>query len=85
MLGERLRKVVHQTEFKAVPGHTLTVSVGIAYRGTGRLDECFERADLALYAAKAAGRNRVVVWSPDLALGNPSARPEAAAPVQPPR
>ncbi|WP_339097707.1 diguanylate cyclase [Deinococcus sp. VB343] len=37
MLGERLRKVVHQTEFKAVPGHTLTVSVGIAYRGTGRL------------------------------------------------
>lgn len=85
MLGERLRKVVHQTEFTAVPGHTLTVSVGIAYRGTGRLDECFERADLALYAAKAAGRNRVVVWSPDLALGTPPANLEAAASVQPPR
>jgi diguanylate cyclase (GGDEF)-like protein len=40
-----------------------TVSVGIATRTSGQkelVDDLFERADKALYAAKAAGRNRVI-------------------------
>ena len=40
----------------------VTLSIGVAlYRSGESTDTCFERADQALYAAKHAGRNRVVV------------------------
>ena len=50
----------------------ITVSIGIAVDGVlGRdpdtaLTELLRRADSALYAAKSAGRDRCVVWEPDL-------------------
>ncbi|MEZ5313310.1 MAG: diguanylate cyclase [Thermoanaerobaculia bacterium] len=61
-LAERVRRrietglAVH--EGRAVP---LTVSVGVAAGTTGEgVSALLERADRALYAAKAAGRNRVI-------------------------
>jgi diguanylate cyclase (GGDEF)-like protein len=61
--GERLREAVEAHEFIA-GGETLvvTVSVGAAQRCdlTPDPDAMLKRADEAVYAAKAAGRNRVV-------------------------
>ena len=63
MIAERLRLEVEMTPF-TVSGNTLpvTVSIGIA-EWTGPDDTpkaIMRRADLALYSAKHAGRNRVV-------------------------
>jgi diguanylate cyclase len=42
----------------------VTISIGVAeYRPSETPDECFKRADQALYSAKHAGRNRVMVAS----------------------
>jgi len=63
-VAEKLRR---QIEARAMPGGQeqpngrLTISVGVAaLRDGDELDELLERADRALYAAKGAGRNRVV-------------------------
>ncbi|MFC5473175.1 GGDEF domain-containing protein [Paraherbaspirillum soli] len=46
-------------------GIVLTTSIGITdFRAGESVKEAFQRADMALYAAKAAGRNRVMI-SPD--------------------
>jgi diguanylate cyclase (GGDEF)-like protein len=46
----------------------ITVSIGVADFDITepQLDSMFQRADVALYAAKANGRNRTEVWSPNL-------------------
>ncbi len=46
----------------------VTVSVGIAFAGDAELSaqELIRRADLAMYAAKQAGRGVVVEWTPSL-------------------
>ncbi|HWV58830.1 MAG TPA: diguanylate cyclase [Longimicrobiales bacterium] len=47
----------------------VTLSIGVAAAiadGMMTPDELLRRADAALYAAKATGRNRVVQWSPEL-------------------
>jgi diguanylate cyclase (GGDEF)-like protein len=60
--GERLRQAVAQSPFMAgdlvLP---LTVSIGLAVlqEADANFDSMLRRADEALYAAKAAGRNRV--------------------------
>ena len=62
--GERLRQAVAQAPFTAgdlvLP---LTVSIGLAVlrADDAHFDSLLRRADEALYAAKAAGRNRVEV------------------------
>jgi diguanylate cyclase (GGDEF)-like protein len=59
-VGERLRAAVERSR---PAGVEVTLSVGVAAR-TGKAlhyDELYRRADRALYAAKAAGRNRVAV------------------------
>ena len=65
-LAERLRLAV-ASEF-ATTKPSLTVSCGIAIHRPGitksRRDDLFGAADRALYAAKAAGRNRVEVADP---------------------
>lgn len=63
--AERLCRRVEATSTSWLPsGEPVTVSVGVASVGAepcGAMD-LVARADKALYAAKAAGRNRVVRW-----------------------
>ena len=62
-LGERLRAVVSETPFRVEERELpITISVGLS-TSSGSQDEVedlLERADKALYAAKRAGRNRVM-------------------------
>ncbi len=63
--GERIRKeigAVGEILEKRFHGHPLTVSIGIASIEKEMLkkEELIDKADLALYAAKNSGRNRVV-------------------------
>ena len=47
----------------ATTGRSTTLSAGVAlHEGTVHVDETFERADQALYRAKAAGKNRAQMW-----------------------
>jgi two-component system cell cycle response regulator len=65
-IAERIRERVEAEQFpihrnsRAIP---VTVSIGVASRRAGDMSsaEMMKRADDALYRAKAAGRNRVIV------------------------
>jgi diguanylate cyclase (GGDEF)-like protein len=59
-VGERLRQAVRE---RRPAGVAVTISVGVAVSKTGPLDtdELVGLADAALYLAKAAGRDRVMV------------------------
>ncbi len=72
VITNRLRERIaqHRFDLPAVHGEALTVngtvSIGIAaYRSDDTLATLLGRADLALYQAKAGGRNRVCVAGPD--------------------
>jgi len=69
-VAEQLRQHMLGTTWPA--GLQVTASFGVAqYRAPEPLDDAIERADKALYLAKQAGRNRVVVdGDPLLAAGN---------------
>ena len=63
---ERVRAAVHdlRIEHSGDPDGVLTISAGIAASTDGHragTEELLKEADLALYAAKAAGRNRVAL------------------------
>ncbi len=65
-VGERFRLAVETSEVDADGARIrYTVSGGVATMDeeVAGLDELIKRADAALYAAKAAGRNRIEVWS----------------------
>jgi diguanylate cyclase (GGDEF)-like protein/putative nucleotidyltransferase with HDIG domain len=77
VLGERLRVAVRRAfDGEPVP---LTLSFGIAsFPSHGETGESLLRsADQALYAAKALGRDRSVIHSPEIAGARPAARPPA--------
>jgi diguanylate cyclase (GGDEF)-like protein len=59
-LAEKLREVVGGAP---IAGQAITMSFGVAVSGAGGfdLDAQYARADAAMYAAKAAGRDRVAV------------------------
>ncbi len=66
LVAERLLEVLRQPyDMREEIGRelSLTASVGIAFGLRGSADELLRDADIALYEAKAAGRNRYVVFS----------------------
>ena len=59
-LAERLREAIAGHDFGITQGR-VTASLGVAeYRDNDSIDAFIERADRGLYAAKRAGRNRVL-------------------------
>ena len=80
--AERVRKAFEQAS--ALPGAhaTATVSIGIACGSpSAKVDDLIARADLALYKAKANGRNRIEA-AEEAVAGAPEGaeRPEASLP-----
>jgi len=80
-VAEKLRKFVEDVVFKEYPDLHVTISIGVASteetyedesKEEGRIDRMFDeyvrRSDSAVYSAKKTGRNKVVVWTPDLEL-----------------
>ena len=68
--AERIRKAIEVSQF--IGGIRMTASFGVAScLSTDSWDDWLQRADTALYQAKALGRNRVVT---EMALGVPSER-----------
>lgn len=61
---EAFRQAVTRLEFPEVPQLAVTASFGVAEPGTGTASsvQLLAQADTALYDAKAAGRNCVVLW-----------------------
>jgi diguanylate cyclase (GGDEF)-like protein len=68
ILSERLRKQFSELKFENLA--PITVSLGIAtYPLDGsELEDLIKKADSAMYAAKRAGRNKVVKYTPDIEL-----------------
>ncbi len=65
-MAERLRQAIAAIAIPLRPGQpplTLTASLGIAERSADEatVEKVLARADLALYRAKAHGRNQVMV------------------------
>jgi diguanylate cyclase (GGDEF)-like protein len=76
----RLRAELESLEHRVAGGDAfpVTVSIGIAeLEGSLSVEDVLDRADRALFAAKAAGRNRVVVWEP--AMAGTGAMPHSGA------
>jgi diguanylate cyclase (GGDEF)-like protein len=63
MIVERVRAEVARHDWSTIsPGLTVTVSAGISSLGAGEaVEDTIRRCDVALYEAKAAGRNRTMV------------------------
>jgi diguanylate cyclase (GGDEF)-like protein len=66
-VAEKLRLVVKDAPLAGGQVRGLTLSAGVAStRGGETVEQLFDRADRALYSAKNTGRDRVVIWSPEL-------------------
>ncbi len=74
IFAERIRETIEKTAYN-YKEHQLktTVSIGVycldqehAKQSQNNIDEIIHRADLALYEAKATGRNKVTVFNPKL-------------------
>jgi len=66
-LAERLCQQLSERAIEGVQPTRLTVSVGVAARDAdvATLNDLLRRADIALYAAKKQGRNRVEIYDPN--------------------
>ncbi|VUS95972.1 GGDEF domain-containing protein [Klebsiella spallanzanii] len=61
-IAERIRQTVSETREELPERMTISMGVFTAYNADVTAEECVKRADTAMYEAKNAGRNRVVVW-----------------------
>ena len=64
LLRERIGTLSLRHDDVALP--RVTVSIGVADLAHGPATDLLRRADIALYAAKHGGRNRVACWEPAL-------------------
>lgn len=86
IVADRVRKQFEEAA-RTVSGHYIgaTVSVGVAAHETAaNIDALLERADIALYAAKANGRNRVEAEAPQFDMLLSSEETESVPPPVPP-
>ena len=61
-VAERLLLAVAELTYATYPNLQITISIGVTQAGRQEeIKEVISRADAALYQAKAAGRNRVVL------------------------
>jgi diguanylate cyclase (GGDEF)-like protein len=65
-VAEKLRAAVAADRSEGLPGFTVSIGVSGVDASDASLDDVLRRADKALYAAKAGGRNRVAVDASDL-------------------
>ena len=70
-IAERIRKSIENYAFPhgdSQPGEKLTISIGLAcYPQDAKTGaDLIEKADCALYRAKKEGRNKVIVFEPDM-------------------
>ena len=75
-VAERLRDTIACCPIDTTEGPLhVTISVGVAGVDVPHesLLDALSRADTGLYAAKHAGRNRVILWTPELARTAPTA------------
>lgn len=81
VLADRVKTAVAAAAFPLATPGVITVSLGVAtYPENGlTAGEILESADIALYAAKLSGKNRVSIASTDPAARGFSSRGEAAA------
>ncbi|ANF82844.1 hypothetical protein A3K93_12035 [Acinetobacter sp. NCu2D-2] len=81
VIAERLRSSIQKQYLYETPERSLrfTISVGLAELESPlqNLDDLIKKADIALYAAKASGRNRVEVYHPNMLQNNSSAPSKA--------
>jgi diguanylate cyclase (GGDEF)-like protein len=65
---DRLREQIANLRFENGAGSvSVTASFGLTLLDPDvTVEQSIQRADKALYAAKIAGRNRVVVWDPSM-------------------
>lgn len=65
---DRLREQIgtRTIQHKGLELPTITISIGVASLESGGSDDLLRRADLALYASKYGGRNRLSCWTPQL-------------------
>jgi len=69
-LAERLRLATSDVPFQTREGAQISVSVSIGLAALGSslaVEDAIDRADKALFAAKAGGRNRCVRWTDSMA------------------
>ena len=69
-VGKAVAKFQHLLKEKSLSMQTgrICASIGIAFDPTGvvPIDDLYQRADQALYAAKGKGKNCAMEWSPDM-------------------
>jgi diguanylate cyclase (GGDEF)-like protein len=85
-VADRIRRALERAQFEIEEKNFwVTVSAGVAdASAVSNLDprQLLGRADQALYAAKAGGRNRVRIWTERLARErSPATRPDLPTPV----
>lgn len=70
-IAEKLLEAVRDRRNADDLPYSISVGIGVAYASEGEFDLLYKRADIALYQAKAAGKNQFAVFDPAPAEATP--------------